>query len=130
MRLHEAVPNQKLKSVTVSIKAEAWFVSFKMEFEPTPTDKGFGRVGVDLGIKTLATLSTGKTYPALTPYRKNKVKLKKLQRQLARQTKGGKNREKTKQQIAKLHAKIANIRNDATHKLTSYRGFETQRDCD
>ena len=120
VRLHESVPNQKLKSVTVSRKASAWFVSLKVEFEPTPTVKGNVRVGVDLGIKTLATLSTGKVYPALQPYRTNKTKLKKLQRQLARQTKGGKNREKTKLHIARLHARIANIRNDATHKLTSY----------
>lgn len=119
VRLHEEVPNQKIKSVTISCKASDWFVSFKVEFEQITTNKGFARVGVDLGIKTLATLSTGKIYPALQPYRKNKTKLKKLQRQLARQTKGGKHREKTKQQIAKLHARIANIRNDATHKLTS-----------
>lgn len=120
VRLHEDVPNQKIKSVIITRKANDWFVSFKVEFEPIATIKGNVSVGVDLGIKTLATLSTGKTYPALTPYRKNKTKLKKLQRQLARQTKGGKNREKTKQKIAKLHAKIANIRNDATHNLTSY----------
>jgi putative transposase len=120
VRLHEDVLNQKIKSVTISRKADDWFVSFKVEFEPITTNKGFGRVGVDLGIKTLATLSTGKVYPALQPYRTNKTKLKKLQRQLARQTKGGKNREKTKQKIAKLHIRIANIRNDATHKLTSY----------
>lgn len=120
VRLHEAVPNQKLKSVTISRKADDWFVSFKVEFEPVQTEKGFGRVGVDLGVKTLATLSDGKAFPALKPYHRNKAKLKVLQRQLARQTKGGKNREKTKQKIAKLHARIANIRNDATHKLTSH----------
>lgn len=84
------------------------------------TEKGFGRVGVDLGVKTLATLSDGKVFPALKPYRRNKAKLKVLQRQLARQTKGGRNRERTKQKIAELHARIANIRNDATHKLTSH----------
>ena len=88
--------------------------------EPITTEKGFGRVGVDLGIKTLATLSDGTIYPALKPYRTHKVKLKQLQKQLSKQVKGGKNREKTKRKIAKLHARIANIRNDATHKLTSH----------
>lgn len=69
VRLYEEVPNQKLKNVTISRKASNWFVSFKMEFTPTATEKGFGRVGVDLGIKTLATLSDGTVYPALTlPY--------------------------------------------------------------
>lgn len=120
VKLHESVPNQKLKSATISRKADNWFVSFKVEFEPVQTEKGFGRVGVDLGIKTLATLSEGKVFPALKPYRINKAKLKVLQRKLARQKIGGKNREKTKIRLAKIHAKIANIRNDATHKLTSH----------
>lgn len=120
VRLHEDVPSQKIKSVTISRKASDWYVSFKVEFTPMLTEKGFGRVGVDVGVKTLATLSDGKTFPSLKPYRINKARLKRLQRKLSRQTKGGKNREKTKQKIAKLHSKIANIRNDATHKLTSY----------
>lgn len=77
VRLHEEVANQKLKNVTISRKADDWFVSFKVEFEASPTQKGFGRVGVDLGIKTLATLSTGQVFPALTPYRQSKAKLKK-----------------------------------------------------
>ena len=120
VRLYEQVPNQKVKSVSISRKASDWFVSFKVEFEPVHTEKGFSRVGVDLGIKTLATLSDGTVYPALKPYRANTVRLKRLQRRLSKQVKKGKNREKTKRKIAKLHAKIANIRNDATHKLTSY----------
>lgn len=134
VRLHEQVANQRIKSVTVKRIANDWFVSFKVEFEkevcrgklppatlrPITTKKGFGRIGVDLGIKTLATLSDGTIYPALKPYRTNKVKLKQLQRRLSKQVKGGKNREKTKQKIANLHARIANIRNDATHKLTSH----------
>lgn len=120
VRLHEKVANQKLKSVTVSRKASDWFVSFKIEFEPVAVQQGNGLVGVDVGIKTLATLSDGTVFPSLKPYKTNKTKLKVLQRKLARQVIGGKNREKTKQKIALLHARIANIRNDATHKLTSY----------
>jgi putative transposase len=73
-----------------------------------------------LGIKTLATLSDGTTFPALKPYRQNKARLKRIQGKLSRQKIGGKNREKTKRKLAKLHARIANIGNDATHKLTSH----------
>lgn len=120
VRLHEDVPNQRIKDVRVTRRADDWFVSFKVESEPVHTVIGFGRVGVDVGIKTLATLSDGTVCPALKPYRANKTKLATLQRKLARQTKGGRNREKTKQKIAKLHVRIANIRNDATHKLTSH----------
>ena len=120
VRLHETLPNQRLKDVRVTRIASDWFVSFKVEFECVHTVKGFGRVGVDLGIKALATLSDGTVYPALKPYKANKTKLGTMQRKLSRQTKGSKNRDKTKQKIAKLHARIANIRNDAIHKLTSH----------
>ena len=120
VRIDEDVPNQKIKSVTISRKADQWYVAFKVEFDQVPTIKGNVRCGVDLGIKTLATLSDGTLYPALKPYKANKTKLASLQRKLARQTKGGKNRDKTKQKIALIHARIANIRNDVTHKLTSH----------
>lgn len=120
VRLHESVTNQTIKNVRISRKADKWFVSFKVEVNIEPTVKCFGKVGVDLGIKTLATLSDGTVFPALKPYRSNKAKLTKLQRKASKQVKGSKNRAKTQQKIAKLHAKIANIRNDATHKLTSH----------
>ena len=120
VRLHEQVASQKLKSVTVSRKASDWYIAFKVEFEPEHMAKGFGRLGVDLGVKNLATLSDGTVYPALKPYRQNKSRLARMQRKLARLKKGGSNRQKTKQKIANLHARISNIRNDATHKLTSH----------
>lgn len=120
VRLYESVPNQIIKNVRISRKADRWFISWKVEVDIQPTVKCFGKVGVDLRIKTLATLSDGTVFPALKPYRSNKAKLAKLQRKASKQAKGGKNRAKTQQKIAKLHAKIANIRNDATHKLTSH----------
>lgn len=120
VRLYEVVPNQKINSVTISRKADYWYVAFKVEFEPVKTVKGFGKVGCDVGVKALATLSDGTVYPSLKPYRANKTRLARLQRKLSKQTFEGKNRDKTKRKIAKLHARIANIRNDATHKLTSY----------
>jgi putative transposase len=120
IRLHETFHDQKIKSINISRKAGEWYVAFKVEVEQVIIDKKFGRVGVDVGVKVLATLSDGTIYPALKPYRTNKTKLCVLQRKLSRQTSGGKNREKTKQKIAKLHTRIASIRNDATHKLTSH----------
>lgn len=120
VRIHESVTNQVVKNVRITRKADNWFASFKVEVDIKPTLKCFGKVGVDLGIKTLATLSDGKVFPALKPYRTYKTKLAKLQRKASKQVKGSKNRAKTQQKIAKLHAKTANIRNDATHKLTSH----------
>ncbi len=129
VRLHEAVPNQQIKNVRITRSADSWFVSFKVEFEPAHTVIGFGRVGVDLGIKTLATLSDGTVYPALKPYRANKTKLAVLQRKLSRQTKGGQNRDKTKRKIAKIHARIANIRIGCHTQVDITSCQKPQRDC-
>ena len=57
--MHEILPdNINPKSVTISKKADKWFVSFKIETESQITDKSVDVVGVDLGVKSLATLST------------------------------------------------------------------------
>jgi putative transposase len=78
------------------------------------------RIGVDVGIKTLATLSDSKTYPNPKAYRQAQKKLAKLQKELSCRQKGGKNREKTQLKLAKTHRRIADIRADHLHKLTTY----------
>lgn len=55
IRLHEDVPDQEFKSCTVSRRASDWYVAWKVEYTPVYTTKALGRVGVDLGIKALAT---------------------------------------------------------------------------
>lgn len=82
-------------------------------------------MGVDLGIKTLAILSDGIEFKSVRPYKKYKQKLKKLQRAASKKFKKGekeqsKNYQKTVKKIANLHYKIACIRQDSLHKLTSY----------
>ena len=63
IKTYEVLPdNITPKSVTISRKADRWFVSFKVERECQITEKSIDVVGVDLGIKTLATLSTGEVF--------------------------------------------------------------------
>lgn len=76
-------------------------------------------VGVDLGIKSLAILSDGTTYPNSKHLAKNLKKLARLQRQLSRKTKGSKRWEKAKLQVARLHEHITNQRTDMLHKLST-----------
>jgi putative transposase len=77
-------------------------------------------IGVDLGISSLAVCSDGrppiKNAKAL---RANLKRLKRYQRHLSRCKKGSKNREKARHQVARLHARIANIREDVLHQATS-----------
>ncbi len=77
------------------------------------------RVGVDLGIKALATTSDGVTYPNGKNYSHAEKHLARLQRSLSRKTKGSHNRNKARIKVSLLHEKIANRRNDALHKLTT-----------
>jgi putative transposase len=124
LRLHEHdfIPTcGKILSATVSEQAGRWFVSVQMEVEqeqvvPTATSA----IGVDLGIKTLATLSDGTTFTNPRALKHAQKRLRRLERQKPRRKKGGKNRKKTCRTLAKQHARVANIRQDAAHKPTSY----------
>jgi len=111
----------KVISATVSRVANKWFVSLNVELSQNhKSGDSQAGVGVDLGIKKLATLSNGETFEAPKPLKHFIKKLKRLQRSLSRRVKNSQNRQKVKQTIASLHAKITNIRKDSLHKLTSH----------
>ena len=120
LKCSEILPECQIKNVVISKKASHWFIAFKIPFEPQIYPKNNGIIGVDLGIKTLATLSDGKTFENIKPYKKNKRKLKLLQRKLSKKQKGSNNRKKACAKVAKLHCRISNIRKDNIHKLTTY----------
>lgn len=110
----------KILSATVSKRAGKWFVSVQVE---TPdiehSDAKNEVVGIDLGIKTLATCSDGSIYENPKALKKNLKKLKRKQKQLSRKKRGSKNYGKAKQKLAKLHYHISNTRKDCLHKITS-----------
>lgn len=110
----------KIQSAVVSCVAGKWFVSISVELDRLPLAcKNHASVGVDLGIQSLATLSTGETWENPRALKSRERRLKRLQRQLAKKQKGSKNREKARQWLAKQYYNITNIRQDVTHKLTS-----------
>lgn len=151
----------KIMSATVSRVADKWFVSIQVDvpFKSLPVAKklcsenqtvineGIASVaeakvvGIDLGIKTMATLSYAdkiEKIDAPKPLKRLLSKLKRLQRKLSRQgqkysmedyvdangetrkiRKYSNNYMKTKTKLARLHAKIHNIRQDFLHKLTT-----------
>jgi len=75
---------------------------------------------VDLGIKELATLSTGVVIENPKARNKNKNKLAKQQRQLSKKLKGSNRYNKQKLRVATTHKRVSDIRLDATHKATTY----------
>ena len=121
VKMHECLGfSGKIVSATVSRVADYWFVSVSVRMDITPkTNENQVVVGVDLGVKNLATLSTGEVIEGPKAYRKLQEKLAKLQRSLCRKKKGSSNREKAKRKIARLHYRISCIRKDSLHKLTT-----------
>src|SRR5699024_3456237 len=106
--------------VTVSRDAAGrWFVSLLVEETITPYASTDAAVGVDLGITTLAALSTGEKVANPKYEKADRAKLAKAQRNLARKKKGSNNRAKARLKVARIHARIADRRRDHLHKFTT-----------
>jgi len=121
LKTHERLPVGAVpKSVTISRTADRWFISFKIETEPVNLEKSYPVVGVDLGIKSLAVLSTGEVFEGAKSYRKYEKQLSRLQWLNRKKQRGSANWKKAQVKIARLHRKIANIRKDTLHKITTY----------
>ena len=109
----------KILSATVSEQAGHWYVSIQVEQEqPIPANTG-PVVGVDLGVKALATFSDGTVIPNPRHLKRRLKKLKRLHRVVSRRTKGGKNRRKAAKRLAKLYRKVANQRRNTLHQVTT-----------
>ena len=83
-------------------------------------------LGIDTGLKHFAQLSDGQTYEPTHEAKKEKRKLKLLQRRLSKKEKGSRQFRILKQRIAKLHEKVANRRHDRINKITHYLAYENQ----
>jgi putative transposase len=110
----------KIQSATVSRDADRWFISISVEMpdqHPEPPDGE--AVGVDLGIATFATLSTGEKVEAPKPLKKALRKLRRLGQQHSRKRLKSQNRRKAAMKLARQHRRIKNIRQDFLHKFTT-----------
>lgn len=121
IKTYELLPfGYKPKSVTISKQADKWFISWKIEVETSQTPKKQEFVGVDLGINHLATLSTIEVFDGAKSYKKYEHKLARMQYLNRHKQVGSNNSRKAQIKIARLHQKIANIRKDTLHKITTY----------
>lgn len=116
----ESAVKGKILSATVSEKAGRWFVSIQVDAPIVVPDNQGQSVGVDLGISKLATLSDGRVFENPKAYRRNLDVLKRSQRVLARRQIGSKRRDRARVRVVNLHYRIACIRSDSIHKLTTF----------
>jgi len=125
LKMHEEnyIPEDgKILSATVSKRTDKYFVSVQVEVEVSEkitSNEENKIVGIDLGIKELATCSNGLVFKNPRPYKKNLCKLKRFQRKHSRKQKGSSNEKKSKYELQKLHYRISNIRKDNIHKMTT-----------
>ena len=120
-------PAAKVTTVTVSKDAAGrYFVSLLCDDVVSAKPEVAEKIGIDLGLTHFAILSDGEKIPAPNAFRKHEKKLAKLQRRLAKKKKGSKNRTKARLKVAKLHAKMADIRQDFMHKLSTRLIHENQ----
>ncbi|GAA1951050.1 RNA-guided endonuclease InsQ/TnpB family protein [Kitasatospora viridis] len=114
-------------TVTVSQDAAGrWFVSLLCQDRPTMPEPVNAAVGIDAGITSLVTLSTGEKIANPRHERRDRERLAKAQRILARKAKGSNNRAKARLKVARAYAKVADRRRDFLHKLTTRLVRETQ----
>ena len=118
----ERVGGARVLRMTVSKRAGRWYASLTVERD-TPVavcaPKG-GAVGIDLGVKTLATLSDGTVIANPRCLAASERRLKRAQKALSRKVKGSRRRAKARAKVARLHARVAYQRSDAMHKATTW----------
>ncbi|WP_242055184.1 MULTISPECIES: RNA-guided endonuclease InsQ/TnpB family protein [Nostocales] len=120
VRLSEPLPITATHNCVISRQADRWFIAIKYEIEKPTVSIDRPTIGVDIGINELAVCSNGKVFSNPKAYRRMSKSLKRSQRRVSRRIKGSKNRIKAIRKLAKIHAKVSNIRKDAIHKLTNY----------
>jgi len=110
----------KLLNLTISRDTSGrYFVSILVETNVKQLKKAKAEVGIDVGVKTLATTSDGEKLENPRPLLRREKRLKKLQRSLSRKVNGSNNRKKARLKVARLHAKISDTRRDTLQQFTT-----------
>jgi len=123
VRVHrKIIPNAKPKNCTfVKTPTGKYFVSITFEVEGSYPEKDLdyeNSIGMDMGLKDFVVLSDGTKYQAPKVLRKYERKLKHAYKIFSSKEQGSQNWEKAKLEVARIHEKIKNIREDFLHKLT------------
>lgn len=111
----------KIMSARINREADRWYLSVCVEADMAdpPAINPRPSVGVELGIRKLAVLSTKEVVENPRPLQSNLKQLARAQRKLARQENGSNRRQRQKIKIAKLHQRIGHVRENTLHQLTA-----------
>lgn len=115
IRMHREIIGQ-VKTCTIRKDGTHWYACFSVAYEPETRGIPTTSIGIDVGLKSFATLSDGTERPNPKHLRKAEARLKRSQLALSRKKKGGDNRKRAKQVVTNLHRKVRNQRLDFHHK--------------
>ena len=110
----------RVKQLRITRRADGWYALLVCELvKPEPLPATGESVGIDVGIKSFATLSNGEQIENPRFIRNASENLTKQQRRLSKKKRGSNNRKKAKQKVALAHLKVARARKDFHHKTTA-----------
>lgn len=113
--LHRPVEGQ-IKTCTIKRSSTGkWYVMFSCEWEPVPLPENSQAVGIDVGLYSFATLSTGEQIESPKFFRQEEKALAKAQRKLSKTERGTPERKKYRKVVARIHERIAWKRQDFIH---------------
>ena len=107
-----------IKTCAIKKEIDKWYVCFSVEYKPIAKPISDKQIGIDVGIKSFAVLSSGKVIDNPKYLILSEERLIKKQRWLSNKKKGSNNRKKAKIMVARLHKKVSNQRKDFQHKLS------------
>jgi len=117
IKLHRPIEGE-IKTLIITKSIDGWYACFSVEV-PTPKPKPIKTaVGIDVGLNSFVTLSTGEHIDNPKWFRNSEGRLAHHQKSLSRKKLGSQNRNKQRVKVAKLHERVANQRKDFHHKLS------------
>lgn len=120
----------KPSRVTITKDAsDRYFVSILVEEQRATLPMTDKTIGIDLGLKSFLITSEGETIENPKYYVKAEKKLATLERKYAKKKKGSKNRNKARKKVAQVHAKVADMRRNFQHQLSTRLIRENQTIC-
>lgn len=108
-----------IKRTSIIKEADGWYIAFAVEIVQAPLPRTTQHIGIDVGLESFATLSTGEKIPPPRALRRRERRLKRLQRAVSRKSKGSNNRKKAVKRLAKEHLRVKRIRQDFLQKLST-----------
>lgn len=117
VRWHRELPEGQIKTATITRDDNKWFVCFAIETAAPVPSTNTDRVGIDVGLKSFVTTSDGESLGDSRTLEDALPELRRRQRALSRCKRGSNRRQLVKRRVARLHAKVKNVRTDMHHKV-------------